>query len=69
MMETVHPNQLIDKGYFVGDKVEICRSKDRLAHESCAPLFLDCFQIGREGEGTSCNGNLEILVFTMILSL
>ena len=68
-METRHPNQLIDKGYFVGDKVEICRSKDRLAHESCAPLFLNCFQIGREGEGTSRNHNLEILAFSMFLSL
>jgi len=40
-METGHPNQLIDKGYFVGDKQGICRSKDRLVHKSNAC----CFQI------------------------
>jgi len=46
---------LIDKGYFVGDKVEICRSKDRVA---ISPT-LCCFQIvskvvgkGRERAGT-----------------
>jgi len=68
-METGHSNQLIDKGYFMADKDEICRSKDRLTHESCALLFLNCFQIGREGEGTSRNHNLEILAFSMFLSL
>ncbi len=68
-METGHPNQLIDKGYFVGGKVEICRSKDRLAHESCAPLFLNCFQIGREGEGMNRNRSPEILDISVFLSL
>ena len=40
-METGHPNQLIDKGNFVADKDEICRSKDRVAQKSNA----FCFQI------------------------
>jgi len=68
-METGHPNQLIDKGYFVADNLGICRSKDSIAHKSYALLFPNCFQSGREGEGTSRNHNLEILAFSMFLSL
>jgi len=68
-METWRPNQLIDKGYFVAANLGICRSKDRLAHESCAPLFLDCFQIGREGEGMNRNRSPEILDISVFLSL
>ena len=41
MMETGHPNQLIDKGYFVADNLGICRSKDRVARSPT----LYCFQI------------------------
>jgi len=55
-METGHPNQLIDKGYFLVDNLAICRSKDRVAHRPT----LCCFQIvskvvgkGRERTGTA----------------
>jgi hypothetical protein len=69
MMETGHLNQLIDEVYFVADNFGICRSKDPLARESFAPLFPNCFQSGRVGEGMNRKRKLEIPGFSVFLSL